>query len=116
MPISQGIGKLASDMTIFVRSIICFLAEYSMIYVIPVVEERPDVQRVTFKYWEYWGHLVDTCSLQAIQRLTPREHYDRAFRLKRASQASVLHKPLPKEQWLAPEEVCPSASPFGNYI
>jgi len=50
-----------------------------------LVEERDDVQR-------------------ALTRLTPREHYDRAFRLKRASQASVLHAPLPKEQWLTAEE------------
>ncbi|RDB24153.1 Cytochrome b-c1 complex subunit 7 [Hypsizygus marmoreus] len=50
-----------------------------------LVEERPDVQR-------------------ALSRLTTREKYDRAYRLKRASQASVLHGPLPKEQWLKPEE------------
>jgi len=50
-----------------------------------LVEERPDVQR-------------------ALQRLTPLEAYDRAFRIKRASQASVLHKPLPKELWMKPEE------------
>ncbi len=43
---------------------------------------------------------------QAIKRLTPAEQYDRAYRLKRACQASVLHKPLPKEQWTKPEEVC----------
>jgi len=42
---------------------------------------------------------------QALGRLTPREAYDRAFRLKRASQCSVLHKPLPKELWMKPEEV-----------
>jgi len=50
-----------------------------------LVEERDDVQR-------------------ALTRLTPREAYDRAFRLKRASHASVLHAPLPKEQWTKPEE------------
>ncbi|KAF8638494.1 hypothetical protein AX16_010477 [Volvariella volvacea WC 439] len=50
-----------------------------------LVEEREDVQR-------------------ALGRLTPRENYDRAFRLKRASQASVLHQPLPKEQWMPAEE------------
>ncbi|GLB35311.1 putative component of the ubiquinol-cytochrome c reductase complex (complex III or cytochrome b-c1 complex), which is part of the mitochondrial respiratory chain [Lyophyllum shimeji] len=50
-----------------------------------LVEERPDVQR-------------------ALERLTRREKYDRAFRIKRASQASVLHKPLPKELWMKPEE------------
>ncbi|KAF8921549.1 ubiquinol-cytochrome-c reductase complex subunit 6 [Mucidula mucida] len=50
-----------------------------------LIEEREDVQR-------------------AIKRLTPAEQYDRAYRLKRACQASVLHKPLPKEQWTKPEE------------
>ncbi|THH16510.1 hypothetical protein EW146_g4144 [Bondarzewia mesenterica] len=50
-----------------------------------LVEERDDVQR-------------------AIQRLTPREGYDRAYRFKRASQASVLHKDLPREEWTKPEE------------
>ncbi|KAH9946311.1 ubiquinol-cytochrome-c reductase complex subunit 6 [Epithele typhae] len=50
-----------------------------------IVSERPDVER-------------------AIARLTPRERYDRAFRMKRASQCSVLHEPLPKDQWTKPEE------------
>jgi len=50
-----------------------------------LVEENQDVQR-------------------ALARLTPREQYDRAYRFKRASQASVLHKALPKEQWISPEE------------
>ncbi|KAI0029636.1 cytochrome bd ubiquinol oxidase subunit [Vararia minispora EC-137] len=40
---------------------------------------------------------------RALGRLTPRETYDRSFRFKRAFQASVLHKDLPKEQWI-PEE------------
>lgn len=43
--------------------------------------------------------------MQAIQRLTPTEAYDRAFRFKRASQLSILHTALPKEQWTKPEEV-----------
>ncbi|KAF9489821.1 14 kDa subunit of cytochrome bd ubiquinol oxidase [Pleurotus eryngii] len=50
-----------------------------------LVEERPDVQR-------------------ALSRLTPQQGYDRIFRIKRASQASVVHKPLPKDQWIKPEE------------
>ncbi|KAH8833606.1 cytochrome b-c1 complex subunit 7 [Flagelloscypha sp. PMI_526] len=41
---------------------------------------------------------------RAISRLTPREQFDRAFRLKRASHCSVLHRPLPKEQWTTPEQ------------
>ncbi|CAA7267655.1 unnamed protein product [Cyclocybe aegerita] len=50
-----------------------------------LVEENPTVQR-------------------ALTRLTPREKYDRAYRLKRASQASVLHAPLPKELWITEAE------------
>ncbi|KAH9901155.1 ubiquinol-cytochrome-c reductase complex subunit 6 [Cubamyces lactineus] len=50
-----------------------------------LVEERPDVQR-------------------ALERLTPREAYDRTFRFKRASHCSVLHDILPKDQWTKPEE------------
>jgi len=50
-----------------------------------LLEERPDVQR-------------------ALTRLTPREYYDRTYRLKRASQASVLHAPLQKDLWVKPEE------------
>ncbi|KAI0747894.1 ubiquinol-cytochrome-c reductase complex subunit 6 [Daedaleopsis nitida] len=50
-----------------------------------LVEERPDVER-------------------AINRLTPREQYDRAFRFKRASHCAVLHDNLPREQWIKPSE------------
>jgi len=46
-----------------------------------LVEEREDVQR-------------------ALGRLTTRESYDRAFRIKNASHLSVQHKNLPKEEWL----------------
>jgi hypothetical protein len=48
-------------------------------------------------------------SPQAISRLTPREAYDRAFRFKRASHISVLHKDLPHSEWTKPEEVCLSS-------
>ncbi|KZT65456.1 14 kDa subunit of cytochrome bd ubiquinol oxidase [Daedalea quercina L-15889] len=50
-----------------------------------ILEERDDVQR-------------------ALARLTPREAYDRQYRLKRASQCSVLHDVLPKDQWTKPQE------------
>ncbi|KAF8352374.1 ubiquinol-cytochrome C reductase complex 14kD subunit-domain-containing protein [Amanita rubescens] len=50
-----------------------------------LIEERADVQK-------------------ALQRLTPQEQYDRSFRLKRASQASVLHAPLAKSEWTTTEE------------
>jgi len=50
-----------------------------------LVEENPTVQR-------------------ALNRLTPREKYDRAYRSKIASHSSLLHKPLPKEQWVPASE------------
>jgi ubiquinol-cytochrome c reductase subunit 7 len=51
-----------------------------------IQEEKPEVQK-------------------ALGRLTERESYDRAFRLKQAIQLSVMHRELPKENWLKPEEV-----------
>jgi len=50
-----------------------------------LVEERDDVQK-------------------ALGRLSTREAYDRAFRIKQASQASVLHQDLPKDKWLSSTE------------
>lgn len=42
---------------------------------------------------------------KALGRLTERESYDRAFRMRQAIQLSVMHRELPKEKWLRPEEV-----------
>jgi len=50
-----------------------------------LIEERGEVQK-------------------ALQRLTPEEQYNRSFRFKRASQASVLHAPLPKSEWTPTEK------------
>ncbi|KAH8928478.1 ubiquinol-cytochrome c reductase subunit 7 [Atractiella rhizophila] len=41
---------------------------------------------------------------KALTRLEPREQYDRAFRLRRAIHYSMLHEPLPKEQWTTEEQ------------
>ncbi|KIK91434.1 hypothetical protein PAXRUDRAFT_27045 [Paxillus rubicundulus Ve08.2h10] len=49
------------------------------------MEELPQVQR-------------------ALGRLTPREAYDRAYRMKVSLHSSVLHKPLPKEQWVSAKD------------
>ncbi|KAJ7694159.1 cytochrome b-c1 complex subunit 7 [Mycena rosella] len=59
--------------------------QYGLLYDDLLIEERPEVQK-------------------ALSRLTPREAYDRAFRIKRASHADVLHAPLPREQWTTPED------------
>jgi len=50
-----------------------------------VVDESPEVQR-------------------ALERLTPREQYDRQYRMKLASHASLTHKDLPKAQWVDPKD------------
>ncbi|ORY33114.1 cytochrome b-c1 complex subunit 7 [Naematelia encephala] len=41
---------------------------------------------------------------RALSRLSPRESYDRVFRHRIAFQQSILHKPLPKDQWLPVSE------------
>ncbi|GJJ12431.1 hypothetical protein Clacol_006673 [Clathrus columnatus] len=46
-----------------------------------IIEEREDVQK-------------------AVSRLPPKEAYDRIYRIRIASHCSVLHKDLPKEQWV----------------
>jgi len=50
-----------------------------------LIEERSDVKR-------------------AVGRLSEREAYDRAWRMRTASHCSVLHKDLPKEQWTTQEQ------------
>ncbi|CAK5264286.1 unnamed protein product [Mycena citricolor] len=59
--------------------------QYGLLYDDLLIEERPEVQK-------------------ALARLTPREAYDRQFRIKRASQADVLHAPLSKDLWTKPED------------
>jgi ubiquinol-cytochrome c reductase subunit 7 len=41
----------------------------------------------------------------ALDRLSPREQYDRVYRIRRSVQCSVQHKLLPREQWTKPEDV-----------
>lgn len=40
-----------------------------------------------------------------MTRLSPKESYDRIYRIRRAVQCSIQHKNLPKEDWTKPEEV-----------
>jgi len=48
----------------------------------------------------------------ALKRLPPREAYDRVYRIRRATQLSVQHKLLPKDQWTKPEEDVPYLVPL----
>ena len=43
--------------------------------------------------------------IKALKRLSPKESYDRVYRLRRAFQASATHQILPRDQWTKPEEV-----------
>ena len=43
-------------------------------------------------------------------RLTPREAYDRAHRMKVSLHASAVHKDLLKDQWISAKDVCRSTS------
>ncbi|KAG7530763.1 hypothetical protein FFLO_04805 [Filobasidium floriforme] len=58
-----------------------------------LMEEREDVQK-------------------AISRLPEREQYDRAFRIRTAVQQSILHKGLPKDQWVTPEQDTRYMTPY----
>lgn len=44
----------------------------------------------------------------ALKRLSPKESYDRIFRIRRATQCSYQHKLLPKSEWTKAEDVRPS--------
>ncbi|GAA5860632.1 hypothetical protein JCM8547_005482 [Rhodosporidiobolus lusitaniae] len=41
---------------------------------------------------------------KALGRLSEREAYDRAFRLRTASMCSIAHEELPKDKWIKPSE------------
>lgn len=48
----------------------------------------------------------------ALKRLSPKENYDRVYRLRRAAQLSLSHTLLPKSQWTKPEEDVPYILPL----
>ncbi|KAG8987921.1 Cytochrome b-c1 complex subunit 7 [Tulasnella sp. JGI-2019a] len=57
--------------------------------------------------------IEETPSMQkAIGRLTPRESYDRVYRMRVLHQLSVLHTELPKDKWLDPKDDVRYLSPI----
>ncbi|CAI4215331.1 unnamed protein product [Parascedosporium putredinis] len=52
----------------------------------------------------------------ALKRLSPKESYDRVYRIRRAFQLSISHKILPKEQWTKVEEDKPYLQPIIDQI
>jgi ubiquinol-cytochrome c reductase subunit 7 len=108
MPMQLAIGSTALSMTISVRQPnfnTCVISS-------PISIQQLLRNAQTCRGYGYIQSNLDyqSSSFQALARLTPKEKYDRAYRLKRAAHQSVLHEPLPREQWLKPEEV------FSNYI
>ncbi|GAA5836956.1 hypothetical protein JCM11251_004458 [Rhodosporidiobolus azoricus] len=65
----------------------------------------------SFSGWRQVGLKYDDILIEendtvqtALGRLSERQSYDRAFRLRQASQCSIAHADLPKAQWVKPEE------------
>ncbi|KAL0476046.1 complex III subunit 7 [Neurospora intermedia] len=54
--------------------------------------------------------------LAALQRLSPKESYDRIYRIRRATQLSLTHKLLPKNEWTTQEEDVPYLRPLIDQI
>ncbi|KAI5359878.1 Putative cytochrome b-c1 complex subunit 7 [Septoria linicola] len=52
----------------------------------------------------------------ALKRLSPKEAYDRVFRMRRAFQCSLAHQLLPKHEWTKPEDDYPYLSPIMKEI
>ncbi|KAK8844038.1 hypothetical protein IAR55_006832 [Kwoniella newhampshirensis] len=85
----------------------------------PWIRQRPTLQ----KFWARWsnwyknaagyrqkGYLYDDLIVEenptvqkAISRLPANQSYDRVFRMRRGLIQSMLHTPLPKEQWTKAE-------------
>ncbi|PHH88016.1 hypothetical protein CDD83_8122 [Cordyceps sp. RAO-2017] len=43
----------------------------------------------------------------ALRRLSPKESYERIYRIRRSTQLSAQHKLLPRDQWTKPEDDVP---------
>ncbi|GAA5933154.1 hypothetical protein JCM3775_002546 [Rhodotorula graminis] len=57
--------------------------------------------------------IEESASVQkAIGRLSEREAYDRAFRLRTASMCAIAHEELPKDKWIKPNEDTRYLKPF----
>lgn len=48
----------------------------------------------------------------ALKRLSPKEGYDRVYRMRRATQLSLQHQILPKSQWTTDKEDTPYLLPL----
>ena len=48
----------------------------------------------------------------ALRRLSPKEAYERVYRIRRAAQCSYQHKLLPKEEWTTKETDVPYLGPI----
>jgi hypothetical protein len=70
----------------------------------PVCQPFADRRNCTCRHDDLIEEESDTVQA-ALKRLSPKESYDRVFRIRRAVMCSYQHKLLPKDQWVKPEEV-----------
>ncbi|KAG6001951.1 Cytochrome b-c1 complex subunit 7 [Claviceps maximensis] len=52
----------------------------------------------------------------ALRRLSPKESYDRIYRIRRSVQCSYQHKLLPQDQWTKSQEDTPYLSEIINQV
>ncbi|KAK7208571.1 ubiquinol-cytochrome c reductase complex 14 kDa protein [Myxozyma melibiosi] len=89
---SQGLAKLVVPLAGFLEEINGY-RKLGLRYDDLIAEESPVVQK-------------------AINRLPPKEYYDRVFRIRRAHQLSLMHQLLPKEEYLKPEDDIRYLTPY----
>ncbi len=53
---------------------------------------------------------------KALHRLTPRESYDRAYRIRLAQQCSMSHTLLPQDKWVKDSEDTRYVTPIAEEI
>lgn len=87
---------------------ICGYRQHGLKYDDLLIEENDTVQKVGIILMTIYicrDSILNCAMFKALHRLTPREEYDRAYRIRLASQLSVLHHGLPKEQVMSAEQV-----------
>ncbi|GAO48481.1 hypothetical protein G7K_2654-t1 [Saitoella complicata NRRL Y-17804] len=62
-------------------------------------------QQIGFRYDDLIPE-ENLAMIKALKRLSPKEHADRVYRMRVASQCSMSHTLLPKEQWTTLDQVC----------
>jgi ubiquinol-cytochrome c reductase subunit 7 len=98
------------------------LGQHGLRYDDIIIEENPTVQKVgrrvgdfesVLSFFSTRGYVADTT--QALSRLSEKEKYDRMFRHRVAIQCSILHRELPKDKHLPPQDVSVANPPLSLF-